>query len=118
MGAKEISEQMTIPLRFALKIMGKLASAGLVKSFKGNRGGYELGRPAEELTLLDVISAVEGPCVISRCLCGDDPEYGCNRGASGRCVFQKEFARISGVINRELASVNFADLLKRSEMQE
>ncbi len=113
MGAKEISEEMIIPLRFALKLMGKLASAGLVNSFKGNKGGYELGRPADKISLLDAISAVEGPYVMSRCLCTEDDPGRCNRGASGCCVFQREFDRISGIVNRELAAVSFADLLKR-----
>lgn len=116
MGAKEISETMVIPLRFALKIMGKLAAAGLVVSFKGNGGGYELGRPAEETTLLDAISAVEGPCLLSRCLCNDDnQQHCCNRGASGCCVFQAEFDRISKMINQELNRVTFAQLLEREQ---
>ena len=112
MGAKEISEKMVVPLRFALKILGKLAGAGLVNSFKGNKGGYELGRSADKITLLDVISAVEGPCVLSRCLC-DAENGGCNRGASGCCVFQSEFDRIGQMVNRELAKVSFADMLEQ-----
>ena len=42
--ARSISEEMCVSLRFALKILGKLAQGGLVSSFKGNRGGYELAR--------------------------------------------------------------------------
>ncbi len=115
MGAKEISEDMVVPLRFALKILGKLAGAGLVKSFKGNKGGYELGRCADEITLLDVISAVEGPCLLSRCLCDGENGGCCNRGASGCCVFQAEFDRISQMVNRELSQVSFADMLAREK---
>lgn len=113
MGAKEISENMVVPLRFALKILGKLAGAGLVNSFKGNKGGYELGRAADKITLLDVISAVEGPCLLSRCLCDTEEGGCCNRGASGCCVFQSEFDRISRMVNQELAKVSFADMLAR-----
>ena len=91
--------------------MGKLVGNGLVASFKGNRGGYELARPAEEITMLDVISAVEGPYQLSRCLqeCGE-----CNRGASGICAFQQVFRRISEQVNQELAAVNFAGIVEQS----
>ena len=51
MDARTISEQMAISLRFSLKILGKLAQSGLVVSYKGNRGGYELSRPAAQITL-------------------------------------------------------------------
>ena len=61
MDARSISAQMCVTLRFSLKILGKLAQSGIVASYKGNRGGYELARPASEITLLQVIVAVEGP---------------------------------------------------------
>ena len=110
MDARSISEEMCVSLRFALKILGKLAQRGVVASFKGNRGGYELARPASEITLLDVISAVEGPYRMSRCL---DPDGGgCSRGSSGCCTFQKVFGRISALVNHELAAVDFASLLE------
>lgn len=110
MDARSISEQMCVSLRFALKILGKLAQSGVVASFKGNRGGYELSRPASRISLLDVISAVEGPYRLSKCLGATEPG-GCNRGASGCCAFQKVFARISRQVNQELASVTFDTLL-------
>ena len=83
-------------------------ASGLVASFKGNRGGYELARPAAEITMLDVIRAVEGPYQLSRCLeeCGE-----CNRGASGICAFQQVFRRISEQVNRELGAVDFAQIV-------
>ncbi len=49
--ARSISEEMCISLRFALKILGKLAQGGLVSSFKGNRGGYELARKGVEFEI-------------------------------------------------------------------
>ena len=64
--ARGISEEMCVTLRFSLKILGKLVSSGIVESYKGNRGGYELARPASEITLKDVIDAVEGPYRLSR----------------------------------------------------
>ncbi len=100
--ARGISEEMCVTLRFSLKILGKLVSSGIVESYKGNRGGYELARPASEITLKDVIDAVEGPYRLSRCV----------GGASGCCTFQKVFHDISKSINEQLAAVNFQMLLE------
>ena len=76
--ARGISEEMCVTLRFSLKILGKLVSSGIVESYKGNRGGYELARPASEITLKDVIDAVEGPYRLSRCV-GEGGAGECNR---------------------------------------
>ena len=105
--ARGISEEVAVTLRFSLKILGKLSAAGIVKSFKGNRGGYELAHSPEEISLLDVLSAVEGPYVLSRCI----QEGACNRGVSGSCQAQRAFIRISNTINEELAQINFRDLM-------
>ena len=102
---------MCVTLRFSLKILGKLVSSGIVESYKGNRGGYELARPASEITLKDVIDAVEGPYRLSRCV-GEGGAGECNRGASGCCTFQKVFHDISKSINEQLAAVNFQMLLE------
>ncbi|MEG1010674.1 MAG: Rrf2 family transcriptional regulator [Ruthenibacterium sp.] len=110
--ARAISEEMNVSLRFSLKILGKLVASKLVESYKGNRGGYELAHSPAEITLLDVIAAVEGPYRLSRCL-GDAGAAECNRGASGCCVFRGVFDEISREINARLADVTFADMLER-----
>lgn len=56
-----ISSSQKIPLKFLENILGELRHAGLVRSQRGTEGGYWLARPAEEITLADVIRAVEGP---------------------------------------------------------
>ena len=108
--ARSISEEMCISLRFSLKILGKLVGSDIVASYKGNRGGYELAHAPHEINLKDVITAMEGPYKLSRCV-GADGASECNRGASGCCTFQKVFADISRDINEKLAAVNFQDLL-------
>ena len=108
--ARSISEQTEVTLRFALKILRKLVAAGLVKSFKGTQGGYELNRPPEEISLADVIETVEGPYYLSRCL---DPQLGCNRTnrPSPRCKVQREFARISRDVRKRLQNITFDRLV-------
>lgn len=99
--AKTISERSTVTLRFALKILRKLVEKGIVKSFKGTLGGYELAKEPKEISLKDIIETVEGEYHISRCL---SDEYGCNRGMSGHCCFQKVFGQISDEVQQKLAS--------------
>jgi Rrf2 family protein len=50
-----------IPERFLLKVLGPLVKARLLRSVKGPHGGYTLGKPARDITLLEVIEAVDGP---------------------------------------------------------
>ncbi len=52
---------MEIPKSFAAKILQKLVRAGIVSSFQGIKGGFRLARPADEITLYDVIRVIEGP---------------------------------------------------------
>lgn len=56
-----IASAQEIPLRFLENILGELRSAGIVRSQRGAEGGYWLARPAEEVTIAEVIRAVEGP---------------------------------------------------------
>jgi Rrf2 family protein len=59
--AERLAKAQGIPLGFLLKILSELRHAGIVRSHRGAEGGYELGRPADRITLADVIRAVEGP---------------------------------------------------------
>ena len=60
-----------IPLKFLENILGELKHAGLVRSQRGAEGGYWLAKPADEITIADVIRAVEGPLASVR---GEPPE--------------------------------------------
>ena len=59
--ADEISTRQDIPLRFLKAILPDMAKAGLVESRRGRSGGWLLARPAEEISIADVIRAVDGP---------------------------------------------------------
>jgi Rrf2 family protein len=66
-----ISQAQDIPLKFLENILGELKHAGIVRSQRGTDGGYWLGRPAEEVSIADIIRAVEGPLASVR---GASPE--------------------------------------------
>ncbi|MGW6512927.1 RrF2 family transcriptional regulator [Streptomyces niveus] len=65
-----IAASQGIPFRFLESVVGELRRAGLVRSQRGCEGGYWLGRPAEDITLLDVVRAVDGEVLTLR---GESP---------------------------------------------
>ena len=109
--AKVISERAAVTLRFALKILRKLVAAGIVRSYKGTQGGYQINLSPKEINLKMVTEAIEGTYYFSRCLA---PDGICSRGASGVCCFQKVFCEISNMVRDKLESSSFADLIANS----
>lgn len=112
MDAKTISNDACVTLRFALKILRKLVAADIVKSYKGTQGGYIINKDPAQLTLKDVLEAIEGTYYFSRCL---SPDCTCNRGADGICCYQKAFNEISEMVRNKLDTYTFAELIANSE---
>lgn len=103
--AKTLSDRTGVSLRFALKILRKLCLAGIVYSRKGIQGGYELKRKPEEISLKDVIEAIDGPIAVNRC----QLDHTCSRvGNPDRCAFHSLFSDLSEAVSDKLASVTFA----------
>lgn len=71
---KDIAAAQGLPESYLSKIFQELAKDGLVRSHRGAKGGFSLARPAEEITLRQVIEAIEGPIALNRCL---SPSEGC-----------------------------------------
>ncbi len=106
--AGSISEEMGVTPRFSLKILHKLVKAGIVKSYKGSKGGYELAGDPSSVSLRQVIEAIEGTYSLVKCI---QPGYVCKwEKVPGLCSFRREFSRISRRTNRELEKVTFDKL--------
>ncbi len=99
--AKTISDETQVTQRFTLKILRTLVANGIAVSYKGAKGGYELARPAKEITLRQVIEAVEGPYMISRC---QGEAYSCTRTD---CRLHGIYGKISAMVQRELDAITF-----------
>jgi Rrf2 family protein len=69
-GAKEIAEAEKIPIAFLWKILQTLARRRLIRSFKGVRGGYELGHPPDQLTLNMIVEATDSAVRVDNCVLG------------------------------------------------
>ena len=100
--AHTISEMTQVPLRFALKILRKLVGSGLVQSYKGAKGGYQVTRDPSSITLREVIESVEGPYMLSRC---QQEEYCCNHHS---CQFYHAYVEISRMVREKLDTYTFA----------
>lgn len=77
--AERIATAQLIPVNFLENILGELRHAGIVRSHRGAEGGFRLARPAAEITIADVIRAVEGPLASVR---GAPPEESTYPGVS------------------------------------
>lgn len=108
--ANTISENTGVTLRFSLKILRNLVANGIARSFKGMSGGYELNRPPEEITLCELIEAVEGPYRFSRCI--GEGEV-CTNPSCGSvpCKTNRIFKRISDNVRQSLSEVTVAELI-------
>jgi Rrf2 family protein len=101
-----VADAQGIPLRFLENILGELKHAGLVASQRGQEGGYWLARPAEEITLADIIRAVEGPLASVR---GQRPEALAYEGDAE--PLQGVWIALRANIREVLEAVTLADLV-------
>ena len=67
LSATELAADTGVPLPTTQKLMGQLAGSGLLNSVRGASGGFSLARPAEDISLADVVEAVEGPIAMTVC---------------------------------------------------
>ncbi len=108
--SREIQEEMAIPKPMAARVIARLARAGFVISTQGRKGGIRLARPPKEITLRQVVMALERAFTISDCLV--DPNL-CP--FEDRCPVRRRWARLQALILHELEKTTFADLAAESE---
>lgn len=108
----QICLQENIPMAFGYRILKKLSRSGMVRILRGSTGGYCLDRDMREVTLLDVILAIEPLFIINECL---EPGYDCpNNPAGGSCQVHHELIRIQAALQEELRRSSLAEILSRS----
>ena len=111
----ELAQESDASTAFVGKILQRLVAARLVVSHRGYEGGFELGRASESITLLDIVSALEGPLCLNQCLPGGS---GCDRqpwcGAHG--VWAEAQAALAAVLGRETLA-NLASKTVRNRQQ-
>lgn len=101
----EISREMATPKSFLAKILQKLVIAGVVRSFRGVKGGFQLNRDPKDINLLDVIEAIEGIVALNACAVDSSV---C--GFSGTCGVHTVWVKLRVEVNELLKQHNFADI--------
>lgn len=104
---KEIAERTGLPQPYLEQILLSVKGAGLVRSKRGVGGGYVLARDPAEITLADVVGAVEGPRIRI-----DEPHDHCE----GHCVLQEVWACLDEETRRALEQVTLAELVQRTRV--
>jgi len=102
-----IAKAQGIPPRFLAKIFQALGKAGIVKSHRGAKGGFSLAKLAAEITIKDVIEAIEGPIHLNVCLIAEGE---CDQ--DNVCAVHPIWEEAQEKMMSVLARGNFADLAK------
>lgn len=113
--AREIAVRSRVPLPVLTNILNALAHYGLVTSARGAKGGYRLARPPTEITLVNLIEAIEGPVTLT--MCAPDPrsafEQRCRLEAF--CVARDPARRVHRSLRRFLSQVTLAQIASDTE---
>lgn len=100
-----LSDEEGVSYQLACKLMQKLHGAGLVESDMGPKGGFRLGRSPEEVAILEVIEAIQGPLRLNRCLLG---EGACDRQKT--CPIRVKIGTLQEQMDRYLGAVTLGEL--------
>jgi Rrf2 family protein len=101
----QVAQNQRIPPSFLAKIVSQLSIAGLLHTSRGARGGVTLGREPKDITLLEVVEAIDGPIMLNECVNG------------GACTFEPDcplrpiWRDTQEELVKRLKSTNFAQLL-------
>ena len=101
----EISEEYKIPRSFLAKILQKLVKAKIVRSYRGVKGGFSLARQAKDISVLDVLEAIEGRLAMNICL-ADKKKCDFSRN----CPIHSVWASVQSKVVEVLKKSNFDDL--------
>ena len=107
LSATELSGDTGVPLPTAQKLMGQLAASGLLTSARGASGGFALARPSAQITLADIVEAVEGPIAMTAC---SDGSHDCALDA--HCRVKPHIGAVGNAVRGALGAVRLTELAR------
>ena len=113
----EIAEANTLPLAYLEHLVARLRKAGLVESRRGARGGYLLARPADDITMAEVVEALEGAIAPIECITADpDGQIVCSRETDPghACPTKLLWTRVRFSIVRTLQDTTLSELVPKA----
>ena len=108
--AGSIAQRQGISEHYLEQLLAQLNKAGFIKSVRGLYGGYRLNRPAEEITVAEILRCLEGPMYPIGCL-SDDVADLCGSGNCKGCVTRPVWEKLYDSINEVLESYTLSDLV-------
>lgn len=104
--AASLAQESGVPQPTVAKLMKQLGRAGIVTSQRGASGGYILSRRAEDISIAEVVTALEGPISLTACIDGVDTSC----SAMSLCPMSGNWNRVNHAIKSALDSVSLADM--------
>ena len=108
LSATELAAETGVPLPTTQKLMGQLAASGLLSSARGASGGFALARPAESISLADIVEAVEGPIALT--MCSDSNNHECILDA--HCRVKPHIGIVGNAVRGALGAVTLTELAR------
>ena len=106
LSASELSERAGLEVPTVAKLLKPLAQAGLVEGFRGANGGYKLARDAADISLVEIVEAMEGPLGMTEC-----SVHAGQCGIEDSCGVRANWRRINDVVADALRGVSLAQML-------
>lgn len=108
---QEICAEEDITVSITYKITRKLEKAGLIAGHRGSSGGYSLKRPANQLTLYDILTVIDPDLLITECT---KASYSCSRNTGDHpCLVHGEFGRLQNLLVQELKAKPLCELFAK-----
>jgi FeS assembly SUF system regulator len=107
LSATELAADTGVPLPTAQKLMGQLAACGLLSSVRGAGGGFALARSATEISLADIVEAVEGPIAMTVCSEGRS-----DCALDAHCRVKPHMGVIGNAVRGALGAVSLTELAR------
>ncbi|MCS7178854.1 MAG: Rrf2 family transcriptional regulator [Anaerolineae bacterium] len=108
--ARDIARERLIPAGLARTLITRLVRSGLLTSRRGRSGGFGLARPPEQITLLEVVEAIEGPLLLNPCT--EEPQ---ECPLMPVCPVHEAWVEARRRIREHLGQITFQDLARRGE---
>ncbi len=106
----DIADAMQIPAQFLHKVMPRLVKAGFIHSRRGAGGGYKMAKPLDQINILEIIEAIDGPILINRCMSGAS-----DCGRIGKCSVEVICKLAQKAVTDKFREFSLADVVRMED---
>ena len=105
--ARQLASETQLSLPMVSKVLKILARQGFLISHRGVKGGYNLARPADRISVVEIIDAIEGPIAMTECI--ESPGECCHEPL---CQLQSNWRRINEAVTQALSGIKLSDMIE------